>query len=890
MRSFVRASTLWASAMVCGAVLSRAEAQSNRPIVVASKPFGESYLLAEMFSQLLESRGLGVDRRPGLGATEIAFGALRSGAIDVYPEYTGTGLIAILHDTLPDSTLADPRAVFAHVTRRFAELYQTRWLPALGFQNTYAIAVSRSTAARYHLRTLSDLARESTHLTAGFTADFIGRSDGLVGLARVYGLRPRAVKPLAPAVKYQALASGAVDVIDGYSTDGLLARYDLVTLIDDRHFFPPYEAAALISSRLERQLPAAVATLTLLSGRLDEKTMRELNRRVEVDREDVQRVARDELSALRLIGAQGNATTTTSSHESGFWSYLWERRGSLAALTARHLLLVAIALLAAVIVAVPLGLGLERSRSIAEPVIGALGVLETIPSIALLAFMIPLLGVGVTPAVVALWLYALYPVARGTFTGVRDADPEAVAAAEALGTTARQRLIWVRLPLAAPVIMAGIRTAAVITVGAATLAAFIGAGGLGEPIVAGLALADTRMILSGALPAAALALAVDGVLAVVERLVAPAHRRKRFPARAFSAVGLMLVGILGTSCARSAPGTELPSSETRSWFMGFSVIPPKPDIPLAVRSMEVWTKRADAAIMHLDVPWALLLAGTSPQDALKKDGVDLEHYYRSRHLKLVVTIDVTNGLARESEAPALVAAHRSITEPAVQQLYRDYVRALVATLHPDYLGLAAETNLIRAIAPRPLYNAVVRMTNAAAADVRRLGSRVPPLYVSAQVETAWGRLGKPTGFAGIADDLHDFPFIDLIGLSSYPYLGGFKDPDQLPLDYYARIKGSRPLPVMVVEGGWPSASVRGVFSSSPELQARYIARQSQLLEAAKAIGVFQLSFTDLDLGSFPKPVPTILPLFATLGLVDANLRPKPALDTWDRIFRRTLQR
>jgi osmoprotectant transport system permease protein len=516
-----------AALWLCAAIAPRLEAQANRPIVVASKPFGESYLLAEMFSQLLESRGFRVDRRPGLGATEIAFGALRTGAIDVYPEYTGTGLVAILHDTLPDSTLADPRAVFAHVARRFADVYHTRWLPPLGFQNTYAIAVTRATAARYHLRTLSDLAREGAHLTAGFTADFIGRSDGLVGLTRVYGLRPRAVRPLAPAVKYQALASGAVDVIDGYSTDGLLARYDLVTMVDDRHFFPPYEAAALISNRLEREMPSALGTLSLLSGRLDEQTMRQLNRRVEVDREDLQRVAHDELTAVGLIGARATTVTTTASNgESSFSTYLWERRAPLAALTGRHLLLVAVALLAAIIVAVPLGLGLERSRHIAEPIIGGLGVLETIPSIALLAFMIPLLGVGFTPAVVALWLYALYPIARGTFTGVRDADPDAVAAAEALGTTPRQRLMWVRLPLAAPVIMAGIRTAAVITVGAATLAAFIGAGGLGEPIVAGLALADTRMILSGALPAAALALAVDGVLALVERLVTPAHRRK----------------------------------------------------------------------------------------------------------------------------------------------------------------------------------------------------------------------------------------------------------------------------------------------------------------------------------------------------------------------------
>ena len=163
--------------------------------------------------------------------------------------------------------------------------------------------------------------------------------------------------------------------------------------------------------------------------------------------------------------------------------------------------------------------------------IAGLGILQTIPSIALLAFMIPLLGVGVVPALVALWLYALYPIARGTYRGVRDADPDAVAAAEALGTTPVQRLLWVRLPLAAPVIMAGVRTAAVITVGAATLAAFIGAGGLGDPMVAGLVRADTKMILSCALPAALLALLVDGALALVERLVAPAHRRKRFRLR-----------------------------------------------------------------------------------------------------------------------------------------------------------------------------------------------------------------------------------------------------------------------------------------------------------------------------------------------------------------------
>ena len=497
-------------------------------VVVASKPFGESYLLAELFAQLLESRGIAVDRRPGLGATEIAFGALRTDAIGVYPEYTGTGLLVVLHDSIDAALRADPRATYARVAKESALRFGVRWLPPLGFQNSYAIAVRRETANRLRLRTISDLAREGGALTAGLTADFIGRPDGLAGLSAAYGLHFRAVRPLAPAVKYEALAQNAVDVIDGYSTDGLLAKFDLVTLEDDRHFFPPYEAAAVVSPAIAATRPDVIATLALLSDRLDERRMRALNRRVEVDGEPIPQVAARLLTELGLVGTTAGASGAgaVSSAAAGFGAFLWSRRAETGALTLRHLALVVVALVAAILVAVPLGLALERARRAAEAVIGALGVLQTIPSIALLAFMIPLLGVGVRPALVALWLYALYPIVRNTYSGVRDADPDAVEASEALGATARQRLLWVRLPLAAPIILAGVRTAAVITVGAATLAAFIGAGGLGEPIVAGLALADTRLVLSGALPAALLALLVDGVLAVVERAVTPPYLRR----------------------------------------------------------------------------------------------------------------------------------------------------------------------------------------------------------------------------------------------------------------------------------------------------------------------------------------------------------------------------
>jgi osmoprotectant transport system permease protein len=477
--------------------------------VVASKPFGESYLLAELFAQLLEARGLSVSRRPGLGATEIAFEALRTGAIDVYPEYTGTGLVAILHEP-PQS---DPKVVFARVAAEFRRRWGIQWLAPLGFQNTYAIAVRPGTARRDSLSTLSDLARASPRLTAGLTPDFIGRPDGLPGLASVYGMSFRQVHSLVPAIKYQALAAGKVDVIDGYATDGLIARYGLTVLRDDRHFFPPYEAAALVGRNLVETAPGAVVALGELSGRLDEVTMRDLNRRVEVDGQTVGAVAASALQALGLVGP--GAPTDLQRPRSVV------DRSALVKQTLRHLLLVGISLGVACLVALPLGVLLERARGPAESVIRGVGLIQTVPGIALLAFMIPLFGIGIVPALVALSVYSIFPILRNTYTGVRDASPDAVEAATASGMTPGQVLYLVRIPLAAPVIMAGIRTAAVINVGTATLAAFIGAGGLGDPIVAGLALADNRMILSGAIPAALLALLVDASLAACERWVTP---------------------------------------------------------------------------------------------------------------------------------------------------------------------------------------------------------------------------------------------------------------------------------------------------------------------------------------------------------------------------------
>lgn len=489
------------------------------PVVVASKSFAESYILAEMFSQLLEDRGLRVERRLGLGSTQVLFGALRQGAVDVYPEYTGTGLVAILGEDPP----SDRDVAFRRVATVFRERWGVRWLPPLGFENSYAIAVRPGTADSLDLRNLSDLAAVAASMDAGLSPDFIGRADGLVGLDERYGLRPATVRPLLQSLKYRALDEGEVDFIDGYGTDGQIARYGLVVLEDDRGFFPPYDAVPLVGRRIAREAPAVIAALSELGGMLDEETMRRLNRRVEVDGDPITTVARDALETLGLVRdggrvavARGDATPPQS-----FIGYLWARRAATLEQTLRHLLLVALSLLSGTVVALPLGLLLERTRRGAEMTIRAVGLLQTVPSIALLAFMIPIFGIGVTPAVAALFLYSLLPIVRNTYTGVRDADPSAVQAGRALGMTGWQCLVEVRLPLAAPVIMAGIRTAAVINVGTATLAAFIGAGGLGDPIVAGLALSDTRMILSGAIPAALLALLVDSTLAVGERWVAP---------------------------------------------------------------------------------------------------------------------------------------------------------------------------------------------------------------------------------------------------------------------------------------------------------------------------------------------------------------------------------
>jgi osmoprotectant transport system permease protein len=483
-------------------------------IVVGSKNFEESRLLAEIFAQLLEARtDLQVERRLGLAGTQVCFEALKSGAIDVYPEYTGTGLVSILGEPAKK----DSAETLNRVRSEFLARWNLWWLSPLGFENSFEIAVPRELAERENLATISDLARISKRLRGGFGHEFVGREDGLLGLRKVYGLEFRTVDHLQQALQYRAAKAREIDALDVYTTDGRLILYGLKVLRDDRDFFPPYEAAALVRGETLAMHPEVGSVLGLLAGAFDEDAMRALNLRLQEGHESEAVVARDALRSLGLTKTQASAP---AEGEAGAFDLPLNR--ALFRQILEHLGLSAAALLLGALVAIPLGLWLERHRRGAEPVIRALGLFQTIPSLALLAFMIPILGVGILPAIVALWIYSLFPMVRNTYTGVRDADPRAVEAATALGMAPGQVLRQIRLPLAAPVVMAGVRTAAVLTVGTATLAAFIGAGGLGEPIVTGLQLADTAMILSGAIPAALLALLVDGLLGLVERAVRPA--------------------------------------------------------------------------------------------------------------------------------------------------------------------------------------------------------------------------------------------------------------------------------------------------------------------------------------------------------------------------------
>jgi osmoprotectant transport system permease protein len=471
-------------------------------------------LLGELIAQTVEATTpLLVERRFQLGGTQVAFEALRGAAIDVYPEYSGTALLTLLREEGP----ATPERLDARLRARFG----VAWLPGFGFDNTYALAVREDDARFASIRTISQLAARGSPLSLGGTHEFMDRPDGFASLAHAYGLAGMSAVSMDPGLLYEAIAAHDVDAIAAFSTDARILAYRLRLLEDDRRFFPPYEAAPVV--RVDRAAALRPA-LERLTGAITSDEMRSMNYEVDVRGRAAADVAAEFLEQKKI------ASRAVSSHAppaSGpFFAYVWANRAYVGALVARHLLLTLTALVTATVGGVALGFVVARSDRLAALVFPVVGTVQTIPSLALLGFLVPIAGIGVRPALVALFLYALLPIVRSTNAGIRSIDPRLVDVGRGIGLTDAQILRRIEVALALPTIVAGIRTSAVILVGTATLASLVGAGGLGDPIFRGLSSLRTQTILLGAIPAALLAFAIDRLLGIAERaLVSPGLRR-----------------------------------------------------------------------------------------------------------------------------------------------------------------------------------------------------------------------------------------------------------------------------------------------------------------------------------------------------------------------------
>jgi osmoprotectant transport system permease protein len=472
----------------------------ERALRIGSKRFTESYILAHVMAQTA-ARGAGVEPqvREGLGNTAIVYEALRSGSIDMYPEYAGTINLEILKQP---GALSLPQ-----MNEALAPLGLGASIP-LGFNDGYALAMRAADAQRLGIATLSDLARHP-ELKLGLSNEFIGRADGWSGLAQRYGFTQKPTG-LDHGLAYDAIAGKQVDLIDIYTTDAKIGHLGLKVLQDDKQYFPRYDALVLYRLDVPRQSPKAWAALQSLQGRIDEDTMIAMNARAELQSVRFDAIARDFL-----------ASGSTSAGHAGVASrgFLQKLLGpDLLRLTLQHLTLVVLSVAAAVLVGVPLAVAAFPRPRWRGFLLAAAGLLQTVPSLALLAALIGLTGaIGVAPALIALTLYALLPIMRNTVTGLGEVGQGIRDAGTALGMTRAQRLRNVELPLALPTVVAGVRTAVAIAIGTATIAAFIGAGGYGERIVTGLALNDRELLLAGALPAAALALLCEVLFELLER-------------------------------------------------------------------------------------------------------------------------------------------------------------------------------------------------------------------------------------------------------------------------------------------------------------------------------------------------------------------------------------
>ena len=467
---------------------------SGATIKVGSKKFTESVILGDILTGLVRDAGSDAVHRREVGGTAVLWKGLLAGEIDIYTEYTGT----IIQEILSGQKLKSDGEIHAALKKRGILMSRP-----LGFNNPYAIGMKKKAAKKYGIRKISDL-RKYPAFKFGFSNEFMKRGDGWPGLRQRYRLSQKSVRGLDHDLAYRALGGDSIQVIDLYSTDAGIRYYNLLTLDDDLKYFPAYNAVILYREVLLKTAPEAVRAILRMEGRIDEITMIGMNSRAKVKKVPETRIASEFLS--EAMGVQSLVSEETA----------WER---FVRNTWDHLYLVAVSLGAAILVSLPLGILAARSAMAGQIILGVIGVVQTIPSLALLVFMIPLLGIGGPPAMVALFLYSLLPIVRNTYTGLNDIPTEIRESAEALGLPPLSRLRLVMLPIASRSILGGIKTSSVINVGTATLGALIGAGGYGQPILTGIRLDDVGLILQGAIPAAGLAVIVQLLFDLAERFL-----------------------------------------------------------------------------------------------------------------------------------------------------------------------------------------------------------------------------------------------------------------------------------------------------------------------------------------------------------------------------------
>jgi osmoprotectant transport system permease protein len=468
---------------------------SHGEVRVGSKKFTESVLLGELAELTLQHSGVIARHRRELGGTRVVYEALVRGDIDLYAEYTGT----IRTELVPNATSDED----ARIALGQQGIVMSR---SLGFDDTYALGMNEARANALGIRTISDLAAHP-ELKIGLSDEFMRRKDGWPALRERYALSQRDVRGMDHELAYRGLRVGAIDVTDLYSTDAEVKGEGLRVLIDDRQLFPVYDAVFLYRRDVAERDPRFVTAIASLEGRITADEMATMNARAKLTHVPESRVAADFLN----VGAKdGEALATRIIHR-----------------TVEHLALAGGSLLFSILVAVPLGIVASRRPRVGQLILAIVGVVQTIPSLALLVVMIPLLGIGAPPALAALFFYGLLPIVRNTYIGLHDISPSLLESADALGLGGWARLRLVELPLASRAILGGIKTAAVINVGTATLGALVGAGGYGQPILTGIRLASTPLILEGAIPAALLALGVEALFGLVERYAVPRGLRRR---------------------------------------------------------------------------------------------------------------------------------------------------------------------------------------------------------------------------------------------------------------------------------------------------------------------------------------------------------------------------